>query len=84
MEAQTLGLPIVASRVSGVTSAIRDNFNGLLFEPRDVNSLTEKLRNVLYDERVRENLSNNARKHALAHFSIEQVWEKYKNIMGLE
>ena len=84
MEAQTLGLPIVASRVSGVTSAIRDNFNGLLFEPRDVNSLTEKLRNVLYDERVRENLSNNARKHALAHFSIEQVWEKYKNIMGLD
>jgi glycosyltransferase involved in cell wall biosynthesis len=40
------GLPVVASNVGGITEAVVDETNGLLFAPGDIEQLKEKLKRL--------------------------------------
>lgn len=48
-EAQLFGVPVVASRLGGMTTAVVDGHNGLLFRPGDHRDLAGKLRELLED-----------------------------------
>ena len=43
LEAFVSKLPAIASRVGGIPETVRDNYNGLLIEPRDVKSLEDAM-----------------------------------------
>ncbi|PEY37705.1 glycosyl transferase family 1 [Bacillus cereus] len=45
LEAMSCGLPVIGSRIGGLTSYLIDQENGLLFRPGDREDLTEKLYN---------------------------------------
>jgi len=49
MEAMAAGLPVVASRVSGVPELVRDGVTGLLADPGDVRGLATRLAELLTD-----------------------------------
>jgi glycosyltransferase involved in cell wall biosynthesis len=49
MEAMAVGLPVVASRLSGVPELVRDGATGLLSDPGDVSGLARALCEVLAD-----------------------------------
>jgi glycosyltransferase involved in cell wall biosynthesis len=55
-----LGVPVVASAVGGLASAVRDGRDGLLVPPGDVTALTAALARVLDDPALRAQLSSGA------------------------
>jgi len=81
MEAQACGLPVVATNVSGVTSAIVDGSNGLLVPLRDEAALAQRLQELLADESRRRELGQNARTHAIANFSATECWRRYEEVI---
>ncbi len=51
LEAMANGVPVVASRVEGIPEAVRDQIDGLIFEPADPQDLADKLKSLIGDTR---------------------------------
>ncbi len=47
LESMACGVPVVASRVEGIPEAIRDDIDGLIFEPGNAEDLANKLSSVI-------------------------------------
>lgn len=69
IEAMAAGLPIVATKVGGIPEIIKDQENGLLCEPRNPNSIAEKILLLSNDYQLRYKLKKNAILTAADHFS---------------
>jgi glycosyltransferase involved in cell wall biosynthesis len=69
LEAAAAGIPVVASRIYGITDAVIDGETGLLHKVGDVLDLTEKLRVMLADEGTRRRLGAHARDRVMAEFT---------------
>jgi len=63
-EAMACGTPVVASRVGGVSSLIRDGETGMLFESANAAELADKLEMLLTNPDLRRRLGENARRYA--------------------
>jgi glycosyltransferase involved in cell wall biosynthesis len=61
MEALATGLPVVASRISGIPELVEDGRDGLLVPPRDAGALTEALRRLRDDPELRHRLGSQGR-----------------------
>lgn len=72
LEAAALGLPVIASNVSGNEEVVLDGQTGLLIAPRDVAALARCLERLRDDEAFRLSLAENARARA-ADFSIDRT-----------
>ncbi|MNP10683.1 N,N'-diacetylbacillosaminyl-diphospho-undecaprenol alpha-1,3-N-acetylgalactosaminyltransferase [compost metagenome] len=82
IESQSLGKPVIASRVGGIVEMIEDGVNGLLVEPGNALDLFEKLLKLVDDTILREKQSREARKHALTIWNdsimIDQTIDVYQ------
>lgn len=63
LEAMAAGLPIVASRIDGVTELIVDGRNGMLFAPGDARELAQKLEALIEGSVSRSTLGASARNY---------------------
>lgn len=72
IEARALGCPVVATRVGGITTSVKDKIDGVLFEPEDVTGLVKSIQ-MLFDENFRQMLITNGletvKHHTLEKFS---------------
>jgi glycosyltransferase involved in cell wall biosynthesis len=59
--AMPAGVPIVATRVGALPEILHDQYNSLLVEPGDVESLTNALTQLLLDQNLRHRLVEGAR-----------------------
>lgn len=51
--------PAIVSSAAGIAELVRDNENGMIFDPDDVNSLAEKILMLLSDQELAERLALN-------------------------
>lgn len=78
IEANALGLPVVASRCGGIVDAVEDNTNGLLVnDPTDAREVAAACEKVLLNDTLRRTLSTNARRWARK-FSCESQRKKWR------
>lgn len=75
LEAASMRLPIVASRVPGCTDAIADGETGTLVPARDASALAGALRRYLDDASLREAHGRAARARVERSFRRERIWE---------
>jgi glycosyltransferase involved in cell wall biosynthesis len=61
MEAMAAGVPVVATRLSGIPELVQDGVTGLLVEPHDPDALAAALERLLGDDTLAAELSANAR-----------------------
>jgi len=54
LEAMSLGLPVVATRVGGVPEIVDNGINGFLINPANSTTLAEKLSELLHNPRLRK------------------------------
>jgi glycosyltransferase involved in cell wall biosynthesis len=62
MEAMASGVPAVGARAGGIPDVIHDEENGLLFQPGNLDDLSEKLSRLLTDTELRGRLAREARR----------------------
>lgn len=71
MEAMALGIPVVSTKISGIPELIRDNETGLLAEPADAVSLSEKIERLVLDHDAVAGLKHAAKLHVEQEFGRE-------------
>ena len=76
LEAGAMGLPSVATRVTGCVDVIEDGFNGVLVEPYSAESLRAGLARLLGDPEARREMGRRARQRVLERFRPEVVWRE--------
>ncbi len=76
MEAQSVGVPVVASRVGGIPDVIIDGKTGLLVAPGNVDSLSEAIIQLLTNKKMADDIRHAARQRIESEFSLEKMIEK--------
>ena len=70
LQAMSLGIPVLVSTAKGNTQVIHDNFNGLVVNPKLLDSVVEKLGKILQSLALQEFLGNNAKETAETKYSL--------------
>lgn len=88
LEAHASGTPVVSTRLpTGVPYANLDGVTGLTVEPGDVTALADALNRILTDDALRVRLGTQARRRALADFSIprmiDQTLDVYRDAIAV-
>uniref|UniRef100_A0A7S0G354 Glycosyltransferase subfamily 4-like N-terminal domain-containing protein n=1 Tax=Rhodosorus marinus TaxID=101924 RepID=A0A7S0G354_9RHOD len=61
MESMASGVPVVGARAGGIPDLIQHEKTGYLFEPGNTDQIVDYVRKMLYDTKLRETMSKNAR-----------------------
>ena len=76
IEAQAVGVPVVASRLGALGEVIEDGATGLLVTPGDPGELAAAIGRLLEDEPLRHRLARQARQRVEDAFHLDQMVEK--------
>ena len=79
MQAMSVGLPVIASAVSGVTNMVTPSV-GLLYPSRDVQLLQSAISGLLDDPEGARKLGADARAHALRNFDAKSPARAYEDL----
>ena len=60
--------PLMAAKVGGIPGLIQDGYTGLLFDPKNLDSITSAAERYLSDSSFAQTMANNARAFAEATF----------------
>lgn len=76
MEAMAAGVPVIASRISGIPELVKDKETGLLVEPRHDAGLATAIMELFNDRQLRQKLSLNGRATVNSDFNIVKSSEQ--------
>ncbi len=78
LEAMSSGMPVIVSRLEGVTDRIvTEGFNGLLVQPGDGDDLGRAIHRLLDDDDLKKSFSEKARETIIEKFSMKRVSNEY-------
>jgi len=80
LEAMSVGVPVIATRVGGVPDVIKDAETGLLVEPGRVKELAISIKKLIKDDDLRRKMSKNLLKEA-EKYSWENVVETFEDVI---
>jgi glycosyltransferase involved in cell wall biosynthesis len=73
VEAMVNEVPVVATRVGGMTEIVEDGKSGLLVEPGNPSALAQAILRLLTDDGLRKSMGEAARRRAMELFSWEKI-----------
>ncbi len=79
LEAFAAGIPVIAPNSGGVVENIRDRTNGFLYTPGDRNDFINKLKTLVENANLREQMGQQA-KHSVKEYSWENSIQNLVNI----
>jgi glycosyltransferase involved in cell wall biosynthesis len=77
LEAQSCGLPVVASDIGGIPELVSNGRTGLLFPPGDHQALAERVCRLEADPSACRLMGEQARVRVVEHFSVERTLESH-------
>ncbi len=80
IEAMTMGLPVISTRVGGIPELIRDGETGLLVEPEDPEGLAAAMARLLADEELARHLAQAGRDFVVREFAADRNAQKLQDI----
>lgn len=80
LEYMAAGLPVVASRVGGITDALKDGVTGLLYPVDDMPLFLAALHRLCDDEDLRRRLGDAASAHVEEHFTWSAVMDRTESL----
>jgi len=72
IEAMACGIPVIGTNVGGIPEVIIDNFNGFLVEPNNPSILTQRIEELLHNEKHRKEFILNGLKTVRRKLSTER------------
>jgi len=86
LEAMSVGVPVIATKVGGIPEIIEDSKDGILVEPENPTELANTILKLLDDEKLRDRLSRNAFQKVKMEYSIEKyaktMLEFYRDLLS--
>jgi glycosyltransferase involved in cell wall biosynthesis len=86
LEAMAHAKPIVASRIGGIPELVRDGETGFLFNPKDAQELSSRIRTLLGDSDLRKKFGREARRIAETQYSLTRhgasLLSLYENLIA--
>ncbi len=79
IEAMASGTPVIAANIAGSKEFVKNNYNGLLFKPNDINDLSKKILSVYKNKNTTAKLVKNAYKTADM-LDIKNCIQKLENL----
>lgn len=76
--------PVIASRVGGIPLQIEDGRTGFLLDPTDIDGFARRVRQVLENPDLGEELGRAAREHVRKHFLITRLLSDYLDMLNAE
>ena len=81
LEAMACGLPVISyDCFSGPGEMIKDNVNGLLVPPNDLDDLEDAIKRLINDDKLRASLGREAMK-VQDRFSLEKVMDQWNDLL---
>ena len=77
MEAMAASKPIISTKVGGIPDLIKDNHNGFLVNPREVNTVVEKIEYLMLNHDVCAKMGNRSREIVVNNFDIKNIIKKH-------
>jgi colanic acid/amylovoran biosynthesis glycosyltransferase len=84
MEAIANTVPVISTRLSGIPELVINGKTGLLAEPNNPSSLVDQMELLITKSELREKLTNQALKHLINEFLLEENVTKLANLMKSE
>jgi len=85
-EAMAVGLPVIASRISGIPYMVKEGESGFLFEPKNVVELAEKMKILIENPSLRVKMGSAGRRSAAERWKPQMIVQKtsdiYSKIIG--
>jgi glycosyltransferase involved in cell wall biosynthesis len=78
LEAQSCGKPIIAYKVGGLSDIVKNNYNGYLIKPFNINLFSKKIEILIKDKKLRKKFSKNAHKFSKKKWSSNLIKKAYK------
>ena len=80
LEGMACGLPVVATRASGLEELVQEGVNGYLVDINDPAGLAERLADLVNNPYERQRMGKESRKIAEREFAWEHITEQYVEI----
>jgi glycosyltransferase involved in cell wall biosynthesis len=74
------GLPVVCSRIGGLPEIVEDGVNGLLYEPGNVNELTNCIRTLWQNPALCQKLGEAGKRRALEDYAADRLLDRLLGI----
>lgn len=88
MEAGAMGVPAIATDITGCNEVIEDGKTGLLIPPRSVSAIVEAVERLYSDTELYQSMKENCRSYIVGRYEQSELWEKYhqyyKNIQPVD
>ena len=80
LEAMSLELPVIATRISGTVDVVEHEKSGILIAPEDPEALATAMEKVVNNPEISQKLGNNARQRIKGKFSLDHVAQQYSKL----
>ncbi|NOX67514.1 MAG: glycosyltransferase family 4 protein, partial [Chlorobi bacterium] len=80
LDAQSLGLPVIATNTGGIPEVVKHNINGILVNPQSPQELASAIINLADDKAKRDELGKNA-KESVKDFDINLNMKKHIDLI---
>ena len=80
MEAMAFKVPVISTRIYGIPELVEDGKSGFLVDPEDVDSLTDRIKKLLFDENLRKRFQEAGYEKVSREFNLKTETDKLLRI----
>lgn len=80
LEAMAAGVPIIGTPVGGIPDFLTHEKTGLFCEPRNSESISEKIKILIKDKKLRDKLIKNAKQMVIENYNWDKISQEMKKI----
>jgi glycosyltransferase involved in cell wall biosynthesis len=80
LEAMSVGIPVIGTRIPGILDLVEDNDEGILVEVDQVDELAKAISSIARKRELREQMAVNARRKILSGYDLESIARKYLDL----
>jgi len=78
LESSATGVPVIASKIGGLSEVVKDGITGILVPPKDEVALAEAIEKLVMDEHLRRTMGNAGRMFVMQNYELESTVEIMK------
>lgn len=80
LEAMAAGTPVIGTRKGGITTILKDGYNGFLVRPRNSTQIAQMVNKLLADDRLRQKMGERAKRTVEDKFTWDRITDKFERI----